>query len=73
MHMHYALCMMHYRAICGLASAWTHLQIPERSVGIWSLQIAWAHRAPTLTVGDKEMDYPWPISAHLSRRAQRAS
>jgi hypothetical protein len=30
----------------GLASAWMHLQIPMRSVGIWSLQFVWARRAP---------------------------
>jgi hypothetical protein len=42
-----------------------HLQIPERSVGIWSLQIVWAHRAPTLTVGDKEIGPRWSLFAHI--------
>jgi hypothetical protein len=31
---------------CGLASAWMHLQIPMRSVGIWSLQFVWALWVP---------------------------
>ena len=26
----------------GVASAWMHLQIPMRSVGIWSLEFVWA-------------------------------
>jgi hypothetical protein len=56
---------MHYTAICGRARAWVHLQIPERSVGIWSLQIVWAHRGPTLTVGDKEMGHGWSVFPHI--------
>jgi hypothetical protein len=28
---------------------------------------------PTQTVGDKETGHGWPVSAHFSRRAQRAS
>ena len=56
---------MHYSAIVGRASAWMHLQIPERGVGIRSLQIVWADRGPTLTVGDKEIGHGWSLFPHI--------
>jgi hypothetical protein len=37
---------LHERAMFGLASASMHLQIPKRSVGIWSLLFEWARWVP---------------------------
>jgi hypothetical protein len=38
--------ILHEGAVFELVRAWMHLQIPERSVGIWSLQFMWALWVP---------------------------